>query len=324
MCVMKGIVRYAVIAGLVGGTALLAAGPETRARVGALFTQARNNVNSAIDSQISDPVALRAQLRSLAEQYPPRIAAVRGDLAELKEQVAQLNRELEVSERVMELSQVDHDQMQQLIARAQEAQAGMASYASDAPSARQVRIVFASQSLSMDQAFEKCNKIQQVHAAYGQRAADIQRDLSYLEQQETRLTSLLDQLATEHTQFQTQLFALDRQVDSIARNDRLIEVMERRQRTIDQQSRYSAASLDQIQGRLADIRARQEARLEALGTTTATTNYENRAKYDLDAKKAWAPGALPKSAKPAVVEITPETLKQESCEPKGPVAIGTR
>ena len=46
---VKGFVRYAVIAGLVGGTALLIAGPE---RLSALFSQAKGNINTRIDTLI--------------------------------------------------------------------------------------------------------------------------------------------------------------------------------------------------------------------------------------------------------------------------------
>src|SRR5690554_1618158 len=92
-CIGKTVVRGAVLTALVGGVAVAVAGPET---VRALFHQTRHNVRHAIDAQISDLVALRAQLRSLEEQYPKKIADVRGDLAELNEQIAQIERDLAV------------------------------------------------------------------------------------------------------------------------------------------------------------------------------------------------------------------------------------
>ena len=41
----------------------------------------------------------------------------------------------------------------------------------------------------------------------------------------------------------------------------LIKLLEKRNRTIDECSRYEAASLDQITGRLASIKSRQEAEM---------------------------------------------------------------
>lgn len=328
MALSKCIVRYAVIAGLVGGTAALVAGPD---RLSALFSQAQGNINAAIDSQIDDPIALRQQMKSLAGEYPERIADVKADLAELRQQTGQLQREREVSERVVSLAEADFEQIKGLIER------GETALAQSEGHAQTVRVVFNNEPLDLKDAYARAGRIQQVHGAYATRVADIDRDMGYLQQQEQRLTALLGQLETEHTEFQTQMWALDRQVDQISRNDRLIELMEKRQTTIEDNSRYSASSLDQIAGRFADIRARQEAKLETLGTSTSTSNYEDRAKFDLDTRKAWdgvslAPGegsteagprglsTLPtinrgiqlelrsiNTSRPGVIEIRPET-----------------
>lgn len=306
MELMKHVVRYAVITGLVGGAAVAVAGPE---RVGALFDQTRGKINAVIDSQIEDPVALRSQMRQLEGEYPKRIAEVRGDLAELQQQVAQLKREREVSGRVVDLASADLSQIQGMITRAETTQAS-------ASGNQIVKVVFANESIELKDAYGKANRIRQVQAAYSNRANDIDRDLGYLAQQESRLASLLNQLETEHTEFQSQLWQMDRQVDSIARNDRLIGMMEKRQRTIDDQSRYGAHSLDQLSGKFADIRAKQEARLESLGTGASTLNYEDRAKFDIDAEKATsdptAAGALvaPRT-RPTVIEIRPEAAPSE-------------
>lgn len=297
----KTLVRYTIIAGLVGGTGLLIAGPD---RVGALVTQTRQHINAGIDKHIEDPVALRAQLKSLEAQYPQRIAEVQGDLAELDAQVAQLNRELEVSSRVVELSRNDAEQMQDLIARAEEAKAGSTGN-------QIVRVVFNNEPVDLNGAYTKANKIRQVHNTYAARAEDIQRDLGYLTQQRSRLSALADQLQAEHAEFQTQMWQLDRQVDSIARNDRMIAMMEKREATLTNQSRYSANSLDQVNSRLADIRARQESRLEALSTVTTTTNYEDRAKFEIDAKRTYESGKVEGfkaiAPKATIIDITPNT-----------------
>lgn len=297
MAIVKNVVRFAVIAGLVGGTAVVIAGPE---RVGALFTQTREVVTDAIDAQISDPVALRSQIKSLVGEYPRRIAEVRGDLAQLKEQQSQLTREQSISERVVALASADLEQIQGLIARGEAAQGG----------GQVVRVVFNNEGIDLKDCYAKANRIRQVHNSYASRGADIQRDLAYIGQQEQRLTGLLSQLEAEHTDFQTQVWNLDRQVDTIARNDRLITLMEKRQRTIDEQSRYSAGSLDQLATRFADIRAKQEARLESLGTQGSTMNYEDRAKLELDARASYQSKSLMQPAirpiRPEVIEIRPE------------------
>jgi peptidoglycan hydrolase CwlO-like protein len=314
---VKGFVRYAVIAGLVGGTTLLIAGPE---RLGALFSQAKGSINTKIDTLIDDPVALRHTLKNLEAEYPQRLESVRRDLAEVQGQRTQLTRELEVARRVTDLSRADAEQIQELIARAedvrqQEAAAGLAMInVSENPSSRAqpapgklIRVVFDNQSLSIDDAYAKATQVRQVHNSYVGRASDIERDLGYLDQQEQRLASLLEQIQGEYNDFQTQVWTLDRQVDTIARNDRLIAMMERREKTIAEQSRYSAGSLDHVQGRFSDIRAKQEARLKTLGNAAATTNYEDRANYDLDGKVGRSlPELKAAEPKPSVIEIRPD------------------
>jgi len=319
MALVKCLVRSAVIAGLVGGAAVVVAGPD---RIGALVHQTRDGVCQAIDQHIDDPIALRAQLRDLESQYPARIAEVRGDLGELREQISQLNRDQTVAQRVVELSSADLGTLQSMIAKA-ESVAGdfnVALQTSDAATAPAiVRVAFNGESMNLDQAYGKANRIQQVQQAYAQRIEDAQRDMGYLTQQETRLSELLAQLEQEQASFQTQLFQLDRQVDAIARNDRLIEVMEKRQATIDNHSRYRAHSLEQVQGRFAEIRSKQESRLESLGNRQSTTNYEDRARFDLDARNKYsgvkAPAAKPAIPTPTVIEITPSDVRKDGAKP---------
>lgn len=314
----KNIVRYGVLTALVAGTAAVVVGPDT---FGALIRQTRDDVREVAAKQVRDPVALRAQIRSLAEEYPNRIAAVRGDLAELREQVRQLNREQEVSERVVALANQDLMQMQGMISQAETAQASNPDHV--------VRVVFAQESLDLKDAYTKAQRVQQVQEAYTNRHGEIDRDLGYLNQQEQRLVALLDQLETENAQFQAQMWQLDRQIDSINRNERLIGMMEKRQRSLDEHGSMRAHSLDQIAARFADVRAKQEARLEALSTSGAVSNYEDRAKVQIDAEKGLRPIvpslAKPTAVRPAVIEIRPEDVKRlpgpvEPQPASGPVA----
>lgn len=307
-CITRNIVRIAVItaaAGALGlGAATLVAGPD---RVGAFFTQAKSKINQKIDSQITDPVALRAQLRDLQAQYPRRIGEVRSDLAQLREQRAQLERDLAVSMRVVELADQDSERLTAALEHAESANIQNVALGAD----HQILIVFRNERIDTATANSKLNQVNATRNAYSARAADIERDLGYLARQEAQLSTLLTKLETEQTAFQTQLFDLDRQIDAIARNDRMIDVMSSRQRTLDEQSRYRAASLDQINSKLADIRAKQEAQLASMAGMAEHFSYEDAAKSQLD-REASSTGrrALPAPAKvrPTVIEINPDSL----------------
>lgn len=308
------LVRAAVIGAMATGGLVLVAGPE---RVGALWDQVRGNVNAKLDEVITDPVALRAQLRELEATYPARIAQVRADLGELNAQMAQLDRERTVSARVVEMAERDLAQLQTLIARAEAAQAeqGTASLAFDGAAGREhrIEIVLGAERFGLAQAYTRAAEINNTRAAYAARTGDVERDRGYLEQQQQRLGELLATLERERAEFQSQLWQVDRQVDSIARNERMIEVLKRRQASIDEQSRYRATSLDGLQGRIGDIRARQEAELAALAAGSGRSSYEQRAKAELDAVgaaralKEAAEQRAREATRTKVIEIRPGT-----------------
>lgn len=289
---VKALVRTAVITGLVGGAAVVIAGPD---RVGALVCQARGAINNTIDSAIGDPVALRAQIRSLSAQYPEKIAEVRADLAELRQQISQVKQDQELSERVVALADNDLSQMQGLLARAENAQTDGAI----------VRVVFNNEPVNLEDAYAKATRMQQVKEAHEIRLHDGERNLMKMGEQEQRLTELLGQLETEQVSFQSQLWQLECEIDSIARNERMISTMERRKDSIDRHSRYNAGSLEQLNARFAEIRAKQEARIESLGSTRSMTNYENRAKIELDAR-GFKDRKTEVRIKPPVIEIKPD------------------
>lgn len=308
MAFTKGLIRFAVISGVVGGAALVIAGPQ---RLAAVFHQTRHSINSCIDQSIEDPVALRAQLRDLAQQYPPRIAAVEGDLAQLRAQSTELRRERAVTEGAIELAKGDLSTLQGMLAKAESLNAYgevRAASLSDGPTV--VRLNFNREQLTVEQAYARAAHIQQFIESSEQRLTDIQRDMGFLDQQERRLAELSQKLSAERDEFAAQARQLDHQIDAVARNERMITLMERRQRTIDEHSRYQAGSLDQLKGRLAELRAKQESQLDSISRGTVSSSYEDRARLQLDPSKL--KGAPSKKADPGVIQINPEdTLEPE-------------
>lgn len=270
----KCLVRAAVITALAGGAAVVVAGPH---RVRAMVHQARQNVNACIDQRVDDPIALRQQIKDLEAEYPRRIAVVESDLADLNAQIAQLERDGAVAHRTAALIDQDVAQLNGLIGQAETAVAS----AHDSGQYRIVRVRYNDRTLDMDDAYAKATNLQQMRESYISRASDVQRSLDLLGQQRDRLGNLLTQLTQEQADFQTQLFQLDTQIDAIARNDRLIDMLETRQKRIDEASRYEAHSLDQITSRLAQIRGQQDSRIDQILGTTDEQRYEQRAQYEL-------------------------------------------
>lgn len=276
--IFKTAFRAMVVVGVAGavlaGGTMLIAGKD---RSAAILDQVRGELMDVIDDNIDDPVAMRSQLQRLEREYPKRIAQVRGDLAELRQQIRQVEHEKAISERVVALADEDLGEFEGKLAELR----GVAGHAhTSSRLASHVR--FDHEVYNVDRAVARVNQIRATRTAYGNRAADAGHELGYLRQQAQRFSEYLLRLETEHSEFQSQLWQLARQVDSIARNDRLIEQLDARNRTLEDCSRYKVASLDQLTQRLAEYRCRQEAELDVLTRSQRRVDYEDVARMQIE------------------------------------------
>lgn len=302
-CIGKTVVRGVVITALAGGVLVAVAGPH---RAHAMYNQTRGSIINVIDSNIDDPILLRAQVKKLEAQYPGKIAEVRSDLNEVQTQIAQLSREMQIATKVVSLASNDLNIVDSQIAQARVTQSAN-------PGAI-VRISFNNKPVELDDAYTKRQEIERTQGLYATRAQDLNIDLGYLSDQESQLADLLDRLVSEQSEFRAKLFQLDAQIDTIARNERLIEMMEDRQDTIDAHSRFQANSLDQLNGRLANIRTEQRARLEAISNRENTRGYLGEAKFLIDQEghvQSFENQFEEFNIQPTIIEITPEQVEVE-------------
>ena len=273
MCVTRSILRLGLIGALALGATTLIVGPQ---RVCAGFAMIRGKAQQAVDSFVSDPVALRHQLEGLSKEYPDRIAEVRGEIAEVDHQIGQFTRDIEIAQRVVGMTTKDLDEMGALVKRAEE---------SVKATARPVSIRYGGTKFDLEEAYNEGRRIQNVRSSYNDRQAHDQQQLTFLTQQKQRLSEILNKLETEYSTFQSQLWALDRQIDAIERNERLITLTEDQQATLASYEKFGkVGSLKQIEAQLAALRTKQEAQLGYLAKQGVNTNYENRAQFEMDSK----------------------------------------
>lgn len=304
MGLTKTVVRVVAVGGLLAGGAMIIAGPQ---RVLAIAGLARDSVVDGIDAAVGDPVAIRAQIRELEEQYPKRIADVRGELAEVRSQIEQLSRGRAVAEKVVDMANNDLNEMKGLLGKAEGAR-------TEAPAAI-INVRFNNQALTLDQAYSRATQINNTLTAYSSQIADADRDLTFLQQQATRLEEMLATMETERAQFQAQVWQLTGQIEMIARNDKLIDLIEKRQASMDRFNKYDAVSLDNVTGRIGKIRAEQEARLQAMASHTKGDDYETKAKSMINAENAARAvfnRAQQKSAPTPSIEVGTDGIKATS------------
>ena len=178
----------------------------------------------------------------------------------------------------MELSQADLDELVPLVQELN----GAVLTANSGRITNVAQVRFNGRLMTTAQTRSRINRINQTKEAYAARAADASHDLVYLRQQEQRMEDLLVKLESEQTQFQAQLWQLERQVDAIARNERLIEMMGERQQVLDSYDNFEVKSLDNMTSRLTEVRSRQEAELEFLSASQEGEDYEGTARMQID------------------------------------------
>lgn len=308
--IIRNVVRLGVIGTLAGGAVILVAGPH---RVAAMANQAKSAINDTIDQNIDDPIALRAQLRTLEAQYPGRIAKVGADLAEVRLHVADMNVELETTQRVVALADSELMVLDETLARAENALSEN--------SFSVVRVRLDHKTLDLSEAYSKATRMQNSRDNCVSQIEELSRDLSFLRDQEQQLNDLHAQLQTEQTEFQGRIVQLDRDIDAITRGDRMITLMEKRQKTIDELERYSAESLAQVTSKIESLKAGQQQRLQALSNKTDLQRWEDIARMEIRSNtRATSNG---RGFQPAVIEIQPDVIEitpQASPEPGESVA----
>ncbi|HAW95152.1 MAG TPA: hypothetical protein DCX60_02645 [Phycisphaerales bacterium] len=265
----KNLLRWGLItATVVGGTTLLI-GPE---RVAAGFDQIRTLASSTFDELVDDPIALRRQLKGLSDQYPERIAEVRSELASIDVQIRQLEHDQQIAQRVVTITSKDINQLKDSVLAA----------TTGVENTRKVTVRRGSFDIGLDQARSEARRIIGIKNAYEDRFLGNQQQISILNRQKERLTDILAKLESEFGEFEAKLFQLDRQIDSIERNERLIAMTEEQQAMLnDFEKLGKVGNLRQLEAKLEELRTTQEAQLQTLESHGIQSEYEQRAREEI-------------------------------------------
>ena len=265
MTICKTIFRWTIVGGLaVGGITILVGPQRVATAFGAIQTQAGAIVDEYID--VEEAQALRSRLHELAEAYPDRIAEIRGEVARVETQLTQFAHDADVARRVVIMTGSD---LEQLAMRVQSAEHG---------GFHNVSLITGDEGVNLDVAYREGRRIKGIHETYQERLVSDQRQVDMLDTQHERLITLLDQIEQEFADYQAQVWQLDRQIDSIQRNDRLIALTASQQATLRAfESPGDSDGLRAIETRLAELQAVQEGTLQALTKQGRQTDYEHRA-----------------------------------------------
>ncbi len=266
----RSLLRWGLFGALALGGATLLVGPNL---VAAGLDQVRSRATSIMDEFVDDPVALRRQLASLGEQYPERIAQVRGELASVSRQIQQLERDTEIARRVVANTTDDLSELKELIAEAE-----ATSQAKAVPVSIRTRGV----RLDIGEARVEARRVADIRLTYQDRIASNEHQIRFLSEQKSRLDEISGKLSSEFGAYESKLAQIDRQIDAIERNDRLIEMTREQKAILAEYEKFGrVGNLDQLEAKLAELQAVQEAQLEALSKAGVDRNYEREAAQQL-------------------------------------------
>lgn len=279
------IVRWGLIGGLALGGVTLLVGPK---RVVACFNQLQEEASSIVDELVDDPVALRSQLDLLAREYPKRIAEITGEVSKIDHQMGLFEKDESIALNVVKLTTDDLGALKELVVIAEN---------EEGVSGTPVSFWFDGVRYDIESAYTKARRIRTVRANYENRLAADRRQMELMCEQRDRLASILDKIQLEHEQYRSQLWQLDREIDAIERNDHIIAMVERQQKTLSSFDQFgSGNNLDQVRSKLAEIRTVQESTILALTETGGGSDYETRARFALSENVNENPFVEPKPA----------------------------
>jgi hypothetical protein len=263
------ILRWGLIGAAGLGTLAFVVGPD---RLAAGVDQVRTTAQTIAEDFVEDPIALRRQLAGLAEKYPDRIAEVRMELAEIDRQVGKLEEDREIALRVVNMTTDDLAGIRVAVQDANIQAAGT----------RPVSIQVSGRFVDLDGARKEARRINSIRATYRDRQATDETQLELLTTQRQRLDEILVKLEDEHSRYQAKLWQLDRQIDSIARNERLIEMTKEQQAILADYDKFTeVGSLNQLEAKLSELRTIQEAQLQTLASRSGHDDYESDAREAL-------------------------------------------
>ena len=271
MKITRCILRTAVLGGVALGAGAILFPHHTSAGL----DQIKTTVSSVMNEVIDDPVIMRQRLQALADELPEQIAELQGELSLVDQQIAQLSRDTEVAHGVVAMTTQDLTKLQDVITRADNARSA----------GEMVRVRFDGRGMDVRDAKAEFKRINQIRQTYDDRLAANKRDLKYLETQRSRLTDLLAELETEYATIESQMWQIDRKIDAIARNEKLVEELEDRERAFDAYaSKFDINSLNELQSKLAQWETEIDARFERIDQRDSYGDYEKAVLWELESR----------------------------------------
>jgi chromosome segregation ATPase len=257
------LIRLSMLALLLGGAVVAVVGVR---RVESAYLSVRDHLRANVDGMVDARVALRHEVENLSREYPRRIADLRGQLSDIDRDVAECEAQRRVSDEVVALCRGDLEVIGGAVA-ALPAEGGA--------------IAFRGERLTRADAERRAARIGETTRAHAVRGEDLARELTLLEAERERIRSELATTEEEFRSFTAEAASMLREIDALGRQEKLVDLAERRAKTAADPLAERSASLAELKGRIERRRTELSERLNALGVIENGGEYEARARLQL-------------------------------------------
>ncbi len=255
--------RWSLIGGLLVSGLVVLLGAT---RVKTAFWSVRDHLRANVDELVDTRVALEHEIRLLEEEYPRRIAELRCQGKAIDRDLARCRRDAEICEEVTAICGEDLKGLREAL---------------EAAKPRSRGIVFRGERLTRAEALARADRIAQTLAVYRDRLAELREESKMLETERTRLAVLLADLQKEREAFRAEAGSLHREIDSLERKERLVEIEELRRRLRRDLLADRGESLAAVKAKIEERRIRLEEKLRTLSREESPGGYEARARVRL-------------------------------------------
>jgi len=268
---MRSIIKWGVIGGL-GIVALTALVGSTRVKTA--FQSVRDHIRSNVDELVDTKVALQNEVDKLQKEYPRRIAEIRIQQRSVDRDIAQCERQLHQSEEVVAVAAGDLEVLRKRLDDADVDADGLGSPA----------IEFRAQRLTRGAALDRAAEAADVAKAYEERAVDLRNERKLLFDEKARLAAERASLEQEYAKFQSEVATIGRDIDSLQRKEKLVDLAERRRGEREDIFADRATSLAVLKDRIAARKIELEEKLKGMSAYGGSSEYESRARLRLTAR----------------------------------------
>ena len=225
-----------------------------------------------IDDMIPHEVRLYSDMERLREEYPERISTLKAMLRELKDQFAETEKDRRLCREVLSLCEEDLGELRPKL----EALTTRPEDGSDR--GKDATVEFRGISYTHREALERSGKILDIREMYENRLQAGTTSIGLLDSERQEIGAELLDLRKEYDRFLGEYKSLEREIDLLRHNEKLIQIARRRDRIDHIDASGWVRSLDELKKAIYRRKSAQEERLKSYRVGHPAREYEIRAR----------------------------------------------